>query len=111
MRVLHTILINILRINKELLSMIMKETNTILSAIITSSEKLEGSKLEDSVLKEIEGELTRIADYIKADEMSAIFFTIIFVLQNQRQSSVSMHDIAEFLDYSFLHILLVPSTH
>ena len=82
--------------------MIMKETNTILSAIITASEKLEGSKLEDSVLKEIEGELTRIADYIEADEMSAIFFTIIFVLQNQRQASVSMHDIAEFLDYSFL---------
>ena len=85
--------------------MIMKETNTILSAIITASEKLEGSKLEDSALKEIEGELTRIADYIEADEMSAIFFTIIFVLQNQRQASVSMHDIAEFLDYSFLHIL------
>ncbi|MCI6892560.1 MAG: hypothetical protein MR852_11090, partial [Treponema sp.] len=85
--------------------MIMKETNTILSAIITASEKLEGSKLEDSVLKEIECELTRIADYIEADEMSAIFFTIIFVLQNQRQASVSMHDIAEFLDYSFLHIL------
>ena len=85
--------------------MIMKETNTILSAIITTSEKLEGSKLEDSVLKEIECELTRIADYIEADEMSAIFFTIIFVLQNQRQASVSMHDIAEFLDYSFLHIL------
>ena len=35
--------------------MIMKETNTILSAIITASEKLEGSKLEDSPLKEIEG--------------------------------------------------------
>ena len=85
--------------------MIMKETNTILSAIITASEKLEGSKLEDSVLKEIEGELTRIADYIEADEMSAIFFTIIFVLQNQSQSTVSMHDIAEFLDYSYLHIL------
>ena len=85
--------------------MIMKETNTILSAIITASEKLQGSKLEDFALKEIEGELTRIADYIEADEMSAIFFTIIFVLQNQRQASVSMHDIAEFLDYSFLHIL------
>lgn len=85
--------------------MIMKETNTILSAIITASEKLEGSKLEDSVLKEIEGELIRIANYLEEDEMSAIFFTIIFVLQNQRQSSVSMHDIAEFLDYSFLHIL------
>jgi CRISPR/Cas system CSM-associated protein Csm4 (group 5 of RAMP superfamily) len=37
--------------------MIIKETNTILSAIITASEKLEGSKLEDSVLKEIECEL------------------------------------------------------
>ena len=85
--------------------MIMKETNTILSAIITASEKMQGSKLEDSALKEIEGELTRIADYIEADEMSAIFFTIIFVLQNQRQASVSMHDIAEFLDYSYLHIL------
>ena len=33
--------------------MIMKEKNTILSAIINASEKLEGSKLEDSVLKEI----------------------------------------------------------
>ena len=85
--------------------MIMKETNTILSAIITASEKMQGSKLEGPALKEIEGELTRIADYIEADEMSAIFFTIIFVLQNQRQASVSMHDIAEFLDYSYLHIL------
>ena len=27
--------------------MIMKETNTILSAIITASDKLEGTKLED----------------------------------------------------------------
>ena len=33
--------------------MIMKETNTILSAIITASEKMQGSKLEDSALKEI----------------------------------------------------------
>ena len=74
--------------------MIMKEKNTILSAIINSSEKLEASKLEHCVLKEIEGELTRIADYIEADEMSAIFFTIIFVLQNQRQSTVSMHDLS-----------------
>lgn len=85
--------------------MIMKERQTILSAIITASEKLEGSKLEDSALKEIEGELTRIAAYLESDEMAAIFFIIIFVLQNQRQSSVSMHDIAKFLDYSFLHIL------
>lgn len=85
--------------------MIMKENQTILSAIIKASEKLEGSKLEDSALKEIEGELSRIAAYLESDEMAAIFFTIIFVLQNQRQSSVSMHDIAKFLDYSFLHIL------
>ena len=85
--------------------MIMKDTQTILSAIITASEKLEGSKLEDSALKEIEGELTCIAEYLESDEMAAIFFTIIFVLQNQGQSSVSMHDIAEFLDYSFLRIL------
>jgi hypothetical protein len=56
--------------------MIMKEKNTILSAIINASEKLEGSKLEDSALKEIEGELTRIADYIEADEMSAIFLRL-----------------------------------
>ena len=53
--------------------MIMKETNTILSAIITASEKLEGSKLEDSALKEIEDELTRIADYIEADEILRLF--------------------------------------
>lgn len=83
----------------------MNEKQTILSTIISASEKLEGSKLDESVLKEISGELGIISDYIKSDEITSIFFTIIFVLQSQRQSSVSMHDIAEFLDYSFLHIL------
>ena len=63
--------------------MISQENRTILSAIISVSEKLEGSKLEDSVLKEIDGELHRIADYLETDEISAIFFTMIFVLQNR----------------------------
>lgn len=85
--------------------MIMNEKHTILSAIIAASEKLEGSKLDDSILKDVKEELCMIAEYIKLDEISAIFFTIIFVLQNQRLSSVNMHNIAEFLDYSFLHIL------
>ena len=85
--------------------MIMNEKRAILSTIIDTSEKLQGSKLDRTVLNEIGGELGMIEDYIKSDEMSAIFFTIIFVLQNQSQASVSLHDIAEFLDYSFLHIL------
>lgn len=85
--------------------MIMNEKRAILSTIIDTSEKLQGSKLDRTVLNEIGGELGMIEDYIKSDEMSAIFFAIIFVLQNQSQASVSLHDIAEFLDYSFLHIL------
>lgn len=85
--------------------MVENEKQTILSTIIAASEKLQGSKLDRTILNEIGGQLGMIEDYIKSDEMSAIFFTIMFVLQNQSQASVSMHDIAEFLDYSFLHIL------
>lgn len=41
----------------------MNEKHTILSAINAASEKLEGSKLDDTVLKDVRGELCMIAEY------------------------------------------------
>ena len=85
--------------------MMLHEKSTILSEIIAVSEKLEGSKLEKPVLDEVRPEIQSIASYLDCDELAAIFFVVFFVLQNQWQSSVNLHDIAGFLDYSFLHIL------
>lgn len=41
----------------------MNEKHTILSAINAASEKLEGSKLDDTVLKDVKEELCMIAEY------------------------------------------------
>ena len=85
--------------------MTLHENSSILSTIIAVSEKLEASKLDKSVMDEVRPEIQDIASYLDCDELAAIFFVVIFVLQNQRQTSVNLHAIAEFLDYSFLHIL------
>lgn len=85
--------------------MVQHNKDTILGKIIYLTETLEGSKLEEDALNTTNKELTEICEYLETDEISAIFFSVIFVLQNQRSNSVSLHDIAEFLDYSFLHIL------
>ena len=85
--------------------MITHDNNSILNQIINVSETIEGSKLEDKVLESVRPNLLKVSKYIDCDEISTIFFIIIFVIQNQRQESVTMHNIAEFLDYSFLHIL------
>ena len=60
-----------------------RRKNTILSQIINASEKLEGSKLEKSVIESIRPQLTSIAKYLTCDEMSTIFFIVIFVILNQ----------------------------
>ena len=85
--------------------MIEHNKNTIMGKIISLTEKLEDSKLEQQALNNCKSELEHVCKYLGVDEISAIFFSVIFVLQNQRERSVTLHDIAEFLDYSFLYIL------
>ncbi len=85
--------------------MIEHNKNTIMGKIISLTEKLEDSKLEQPALNNCKSELEHVCKYLGVDEISAIFFSVIFVLQNQRERSVTLHDIAEFLDYSFLYIL------
>ncbi|MBP5158470.1 MAG: hypothetical protein ILP18_11440, partial [Treponema sp.] len=79
--------------------------DSVLGKVIFLAETLEGSKLEDSALKEARQELAALCSYLGVDEISVIFFSVMFVLQNQNEHPVTLHDIAEFLDYSFLHIL------
>lgn len=79
--------------------------DSVLGKVIFLAETLEGSKLEDSALKEARQELAALCSYLGVDEISAIFFSVMFVLQNKNEHPVTLHDIAEFLDYSFLHIL------
>ena len=85
--------------------MIEHNKNTIMGKIISLTEKLEDSKLEQQALNNCKSELEHLCKYLGVDEISAIFFSVIFVLQNQRERTVTLHDIAEFLDYSFLYIL------
>ena len=85
--------------------MIEHNKNTIMGKIISLTEKLEDSKLEQQALNNCKSELEHVCKYLGVDEISAIFFSVIFVLQNQRERTVTLHDIAEFLDYSFLYIL------
>ena len=85
--------------------MLRHNEDSILGKIIFLSETLQGSKLEDDSLDKARAELQEVSSYLGVDEISAIFFAVIFVLQNQRSMEVNLHDIAEFLNYSFLYIL------
>ena len=83
----------------------LKEKNTILGKIIVLAEALEHSQLETKKLEETQSQLKDVSEYLGVDDMSAIFFSIIFVLQNQNSQTVTLRNIAEYLDYSFLYIL------
>ena len=85
--------------------MLRHNKDSILGKIIFLSETLQGNKLEDSSLDKARTELQEVSSYLGIDEISAIFFAVIFVLQNQMSMEVNLHDIAEFLSYSFLYIL------
>lgn len=80
--------------------MLRHNEDSILGKIIFLSETLQGSKLEDDSLDKARAELQEVSSYLCVDEISAIFFAVIFVLQNQRSMEVNLHDIAEFLNYS-----------
>lgn len=85
--------------------MIQHNKDTILGKIIYLTEILEKSNLEEEALDKTKNELNAICEYLETDEIQSIFFSVIFVLQNQKGPTVSLHDIAEFLGYSFLYIL------
>lgn len=82
------------------------QEKTIIKTIIDLSDKLHGCKLEDSVLAEEKQNLEIMAKYLNVDELSALFFTIIFYHQSQAASAVSLSEIADFLDYPHLNILM-----
>ena len=78
---------------------------TILQTIINLSEKLQDCKLEDSAIAEEKAQINRLASYLNVDEISAILFMIIFYIQSEKSSSVSIGDVADFLDYPHICIL------
>lgn len=79
--------------------------NTVLGKIIYISEKLEQSGLQKEAMDVVREDLEFLSNYLGTSIMGALFFTVIFVLQNKRASEVNLHDIADFLDFNFLHIL------
>lgn len=85
--------------------MTLQNKDTIFGMMITIAEKLENSKLKRESLDCVQPQIKRLSEYLGTDEMASIFFSVIFVIQNQRSQAVNLHDIAEFLDYSFLYIL------
>lgn len=80
-------------------------SNSILSSVIMVFEKSKGSKLEDSVLIEVEDALKRIGEFLNIDKTEALFFSLIFSLQNQDNANISFHKIADYLEYPFLRLL------
>ena len=64
-------------------------SNSILSSVIMVFEKSKGSKLEDSVLIEVEDALKRIGEFLNIDKTEALFFSLIFSLQNQDNANIS----------------------
>ena len=78
---------------------------TILQTIIDLSEKLQNCRLEEAVIDEEKVQINRLASYLHVDEMSAVLFMVIFYLQNENSSSVSIGDVADFLDYPNICIL------
>ena len=68
--------------------MLRHNEDSILGKIIFLSETLQGSKLEDDSLDKARAELQEVSSYLCVDEISAIFFAVIFVLQNQRERVV-----------------------
>ncbi len=89
--------------------MIDTKENTILKTIIDLSEKLHGCALEESILEAEKEKLSRLAAYLNVDEMSALFFTVIFYIQNQDSSASSLADIADFLEFPHIAILMYTS--
>ena len=79
---------------------------SVLQTIIDLSGKLEGCKLEEAVLKTEKENLGRLTKYLNIDEISAVFFTVIFYLQMQESAASSLAEIADFLEIPHITILL-----
>lgn len=83
----------------------LAHSNSILSSVILISEKLKGSKLEDSVLNDIDESLNLLSSFLNLEKIESLFFALFFSLNNQENRSITLHTIAEYLDYPFLHLL------
>ncbi len=81
------------------------QKKSILRTIISLSEKIEGCKMEKSFFLSEKEDLGRLANYLDVDEISALFFAVIFINQNQHGSAVNMTDIADYLSFPHLHML------
>ena len=80
-------------------------SNPILDSVIEISENLKSSKLSENVLKEIEEPLKLLSEFLSVEVTEALFFAIIFSIQNQENRCVNLHQIAEYFDYPFLNLL------
>ncbi len=83
-----------------------EKTNlTVLDAVIKIYEELEGSKLEEEAVFKVSEELDMLQNYLGCSKIQAVFFSIIFALQNKEGMAVSFHKITDYLDESFLYLI------
>lgn len=59
-------------------------SNPILSSVITVYDKLRGSKLEESVLYEIDDSIVNLMNFLNIDNTEAIFCCFIFLSSKSR---------------------------
>ena len=67
--------------------MTLQNKDSIFGTVITVAEKLEGCKLEKSALGDLREQIQRLSEYLGTDEMSSVFFSVIFAIQNHRPDS------------------------
>ena len=82
------------------------QEKSILQTIIDLSQSLQGCSLDEEILKAENENLSRLAKYLNVDEISAVFFTVIFYIQMQESSASSLAEIADFLAFPHINILL-----
>ncbi len=82
------------------------QDKTILKTIIELSEKLQGCNLKETAIEAEGKRLGQLAEYLGVDKISALFFTVIFFNQTQDSTTTSLSDVADFLDFPRINMLL-----
>ena len=78
---------------------------SLLDSVISIYEKLENSKLGKEALDSACSDLNVVQDYLGCNQIQAVFFSIIFALQNKAGEGITLQMIADYLDENYLYLI------
>jgi len=87
------------------------ETNTVenlhaVQLLASLAKKLKGSKLKSTVLKGLDDDLKKIADYMGITNNQALVFSVVFNLQMNDTHRLDTRDVANYLDVNFIDLMI-----